>query len=118
MQNYNKSFTLIECIIAVSVLSLAVFSLVEVLGLGLHLEKESAQASQALMWAQAGMEQVMTTSYSEIASQEKQDIEAGGAFSQEILVSQKETELKEVEVRVCWNEGKKCRSLKNVISKK
>jgi len=66
----NKAFTLIEAIIALSILSLAIIACLQVFSLGLKLAQSAKQRTVDILTAQAQIEEMLIQPYENISGEE------------------------------------------------
>jgi len=67
---WQAGFTLIEAIVALSILTTAIFACLQVLFLGLKLAKSAKQKTIDVLSSQAQIEEMLTKSYQEIQGEE------------------------------------------------
>lgn len=68
--NKNKGFTLIEAIIALSILSLAIIAWLQVFSLGLKLAQNAKKQTMEIFQAQGQIEEELTKPYEQIQGTE------------------------------------------------
>jgi len=66
----KKGFTLIEAIIALSILTIAIFACLQVFALGLKLAKSAKQKTLEIMASQGQIEEALTKPYDQIQGEE------------------------------------------------
>ena len=66
----KKAFSLIESLIAISVLVIAIVTIAQVIALGLRLEKISLQKTQSIYQDQTNMENTISQPYEQIQGEE------------------------------------------------
>jgi len=111
----QAGFSLVECLVAVGIISIAFIILIQILGSGLNISRHQKQASQALLFAQARIEELFLTGYDEITSSQGA---INNNFYQQTTVSNYSSDVKQIEVEVCWVPENECQSLKTLIAKK
>ena len=62
----NKGFSLLEVLVALSILSVAVFSIVRLFPFGMNATKQSEQKTLAVNFAQAKIEELISQGYEQI----------------------------------------------------
>lgn len=70
MLRKNRGFTLIEAVIALSILSVGIIACLQVFSLGLKLAKNAKQQTQNILEAQAQIEEAFTKPYDQIQGTE------------------------------------------------
>lgn len=121
----SKCFTIIEAVIAVSILMIGFFGVSQLFPFGLSLQKSSEMKTQATQFAQSKIEKIVSESYLEIrctlsavpCEEIEDQIPENTSFSrntvikfadpfndlQEPVPSDTDTGIKKIEVTVSWN---------------
>ncbi|PIP17045.1 MAG: hypothetical protein COX44_02150 [Candidatus Portnoybacteria bacterium CG23_combo_of_CG06-09_8_20_14_all_37_13] len=70
LKKNNKAFTLIEAIIALTILSLAIIACLQVFALGLKLAQNAKKQTQNILAGQGQVEEALTKPYEQIPGEE------------------------------------------------
>lgn len=111
---YKAGFTLLEVMVAVFILGVGLLAIIHLFPIGLKASKISQDTTVASFLAQAKIEELKNTVWSNIGNESKSEI-SGTIFSQEVIVNELEADLlKRITVAVFWTDYGAQRSVKLV----
>jgi type II secretory pathway pseudopilin PulG len=105
MGKRRKGLTLIEVMLVIAFLSMALFPILQMFSRGYLISSESGAALAAISLAEKYMEGQKNLDYSSIVNEAKSPISGYPGFSREIIVSEPDDDLKDVEVKVYYTIG-------------
>lgn len=98
----KKGFTLIEVMIATVLFTVGTVAIIWALNAGIFASGDVENTASALNLAQAKMEELKGTSFAGITGQAKAAVTGFPAFSQEVTVTNVQTDLKQIVVTIYW----------------
>jgi len=98
----KRGFTLFELIVTISIISLALFPLLNALSITLLRSSTSRSELLAVNLGQAKMEEIKNSAYNNISSESKAIVPNFSAFQREVIVTTPNANLKDIKVFVYW----------------
>ena len=100
--NKDAGFTLLEVLLIIIILMIFFVPVLQLLSSGLLFSGEADETLAAMGLAGGKIEELKRTTFASIESEGKSVVSGFPKYSREVIVTESQTNLKEVEVKVYW----------------
>ena len=99
---HRGGFTLLEVLIVIVLFGVGVIAVISLFSSGMAGALDSENTTIAVNLAQERMEEIRNLAYGSVVNEDKEAVDGFPVFQREVMVTEPETNLKEVTVKVYW----------------